>query len=187
RSGFYADPRTSWSPAGDAVAFGRTPRGAGAELPILEQSHAPWEIRVADVSTGESSRRWKAPETLEGSVPTVDGRFNLHWAADNRLVYLSYEDGWPHLYSLDAVSGKSLLLTPGDFHVEHVELSPDGKQLLFSANGGPEPEDLDRRHIGQVGTDGSGFRWRTTGQGIEAHPLFLNDQGDIAFLSATAK
>src|SRR5690606_12092696 len=48
-------------------------------------------------------------------------------------------------------------------------------------------EDLDRRHIGQVGTDGSGFRWRTTGQGIEAHPLFLNDQGDIAFLSATAK
>src|SRR5690606_17891109 len=140
-----------------------------------------------DVASEESRRRWKAPETLAGSVPTVDGRFNLHWAANNKLVYLSYEDGWPHLYSMDAEAGESTLLTPGDFHVEHVELSADGTELLFSANGGGEPGDLDRRHIGQVGVDGSGFQWRTAGTGIEAHPVFLGPQGAIAFLSATAE
>ena len=185
--GFYSDQSPRWSPDGKKVVYVRTPGGDGAALPILEQRHSPWEIRIADLATGESFQRWKAPETLQGSVPTVDGRFNLHWAADDRLVYLSYEDGWPHLYSMDAEEGGSELLTPGDFHVEHVELSPDGERLIFSANGGPEPQDLDRRHIGQVAVDGSGFEWRTTGEGIEAHPVFLGDEGAIAFLSATAK
>ena len=185
--GFHFDQSPRWSPDGKNVVFVRTPGGKGAALPILEQRHQPWEIRVANMRTGESYRRWKAPETLQGSVPTVDGGYNLHWAADNRLVYLSYEDGWPHLYAMDAKSGIPKLLTPGDYHVEHIQLSPDGKSLIFSANAGSEREDLDRRHIGQVSISGGDLTWKTRGEGIESHPVFVGKDGVVAYLSATAK
>ncbi|MEX2336440.1 MAG: DPP IV N-terminal domain-containing protein [Fulvivirga sp.] len=169
------------------MAFIRTPGGKGAALPILEQRHSPWEIWVANVATGDSSQRWKSPETLAGSIPTVDGGFNFHWAADNQLIYLSYEDGWPDLYAMDATSGESRLLTPGEFHVEHVRLSPDRKILLFSANASDEPEDIDRRHIGEVVIVDGELTWRTSGRGIETYPVFVGEEKTIAYLSATAK
>ena len=185
--GFYSDQSPRWSPDGKQIAFIRTPGGSGASLPVLEQRHSPWEIWITDVSSGEGYRRWKSPVTLRGSVPTVDGTYNLHWAANNQLVYLSYEDGWPHLYTMGAKRGTSKLLTPGDFHVEHIKLSPDKKSLIFSANYGPEPQDQDRRHIGKVEINGAGVEWLTQGKGIEAYPVFIGKSDNVAYLSATAK
>ncbi len=185
--GFFSDQSPRWSPDGKQIAFIRTPGGSGASLPLLEQRHSPWEIWIADVSTGEGYKRWKSPETLRGSVPTVDGRYNLHWTADNQIVYLSYEDGWPHLYIMNAEEGESKLLTPGDYHVEHIKLSPEKKSLVFSANYGTDPEDLDRRHIGRVEIIGDGVEWLTTGTGIEAYPVFIGKGENVAYLSATPK
>lgn len=185
--GFFLDQSPRWSPDGSQIAFIRTPGGSGATLSLLEQRHSPWEIWVANVSSGEGYKKWKSPETLRGSVPTVDGRFNLHWGADNQLIYLSYEDGWPHLYSMKAKEGESKLLTPGDYHVEHIKLSSDKKELIFSANFGPKLEDLNRRHIGKVKINGGGVEWLTEGEGIEAYPVFIGNSENIAYLSATAK
>lgn len=184
---FHRDQSPRWSPDGSKVAFIRTPGRGGAALPLLERRHRPWEIWIADLNTGKSYKRWKAPQSLRGSIPSVNGGFNLHWAADNKLVYLSYEDGWPHLYSIDTHKGEPLLLTPGPYHVEHVELSADGKTLIFSANAGEEPQDIDRRHIGEVEVTSGKVIWRTSGKGIEAHPVFVGKDGTIAFLSAMAK
>ncbi|MBK7436820.1 MAG: hypothetical protein IPI77_08435 [Saprospiraceae bacterium] len=39
--------------------------------------------------------------------------------------FLSYQDGWPHLYSMNAQGGSPLLLTPGHFMCEHIALSAD--------------------------------------------------------------
>ncbi|WP_029035510.1 S9 family peptidase [Salinimicrobium terrae] len=185
--GFHHDRSPRWSTDGRKIAFVRTSGGEGAELPLLEQRHRPWEIWITDLENGESLKRWKAPETLRGSIPTVHGGFNLNWAAEDRLVFLSYEDGWPHLYSMDAELGEPMLLTPGPYHVEHVNMSPDRKSLVFSANAGPMPEDIDRRHIGIVPVAGGDVTWKTTGTGIEAYPVFTGDQDALAFLSATAK
>lgn len=185
--GFFYDQDPQWSSNGKRVAFIRTPGGRGSALPILEQRHSPWEIWVADIATGESYQRWKSPETLAGSVPTVHGGFNFHWASDNQLVFLSYEDGWPGLYAIDASSGDPRSLTPGEYHVEHVHLSPDNKKILFSANAGPDPEDRHRRHIGEVAIAGGEVTWRTSGNGIETYPVYLGKEERIAYLSATAK
>ena len=51
----------------------------------------------------------------------------MRWAADDTLVFLSYRDGWPHLYSIHhpTEGGRPMLLTPGPFMVEQVTLTPD--------------------------------------------------------------
>lgn len=105
---FSQDQSPRWSPDGEQVVFVRRPGEGGIPDSLLARKHQPWSIWTADIKTGEARLIWKAPETLRGSVPTTHGGFNLHWAAGDRIVYLSYEDGWPHLYSIPAEGGTPL-------------------------------------------------------------------------------
>jgi dipeptidyl aminopeptidase/acylaminoacyl peptidase len=182
---FSRDSSPRWSPDGRSVVFIRRPGGSPAPQAILEHRHNPWEIWVADLLTGEGKMRWKAPETLRGSISTTHGGANLNWAADNQIVYLSYEDGWPHLYAMDANEGPSRQLTKGNFMVEHVQLSPDKKSLLFSANTGPLEDDIDRRHIGRVNIKNGNFEVWSQGESIETNPVLLSNMESIVCLSST--
>jgi dipeptidyl aminopeptidase/acylaminoacyl peptidase len=71
--------------------------------------------------------------------------------------------------------------------VEHISLSQDGSYLVFSANTGPEEEDIDRRHVGMVPISGGEMELLTKGMGIEAIPVVLSDNNHIAYLSSTAQ
>ena len=184
---FSRDRSARWSRDGKQVVFVRTPGGGGEAQALLAQRHNPWSIWVAEVSSLEAKQLWKAPETLAGSVPTTHGGFNLHWAADDRIVYLSYEDGWPHLYSIPASGGEPLQLTKGDFMLEHISLSPDGRQAVFAANTGSSPQDLDRRHIGIVSTAKADMQLLTEGEGIEAYPVFIGKRQELALLSGNER
>jgi dipeptidyl aminopeptidase/acylaminoacyl peptidase len=184
---FSRDSSPKWSPDGEKISFIRRPGGKGEPQPLLEQRHSPWEIWVADAGTGKGNRRWKAAETLRGSISTTHGGANLNWGADNTLIYLSYEDGWPHLYAMNADSGPSRQLTKGEFMLEHIRLSPDKRYLVFSANTGPSGEDIDRRHIGRVYIWGGDMQLVTQGTGIEAIPAVLSDNKHIAYFSSTAQ
>ncbi len=42
-----------------------------------------------------------------GSVPSWQGSFNLNWPLQDRIVFLSYQDGWPHLYTVDPQTKKN--------------------------------------------------------------------------------
>ncbi|WP_425639575.1 S9 family peptidase [Algoriphagus yeomjeoni] len=180
---FHRDALPIWSPNGEQIAFIRRQGGQGAEYPVLEPRHTPWEIWLADVSKGTAKKLWKAPETLRGSYSYPFFSFS----ADGNLIFQSYEDGWQHLYSLEVTSGKTTLLTPGDYMVEQVKISPDKSKLIFSANNGPAPEDIDRRHIGTIDIASKKLTWETNGTGIEAYPVWIGNTGKKAYFSATAQ
>jgi dipeptidyl aminopeptidase/acylaminoacyl peptidase len=184
---FSRDSNPKWSSDGKKIAFIRRPGGKGEPQSLLEQRQSPWEIWVAVAGTGEGGMRWKAAETLRGSISTTHGGANLNWGAENTLIYLSYEDGWPHLYAMNADSGPSIQLTKGEYMVEHVRLSPDKRYVVFSVNTGPDGEDIDRRHIGKAYIWGGEMQLLTQGSGIEAVPAVLSDNKQVAYFSSTAQ
>lgn len=182
---FTRDYSPRWSPDGKKLAFIRTPGSGGAPDSLLARRHNPWSIWTAEVASGKASQLYKSPATLRGSVPTTHGSTNLNWAAGDKIIFLSYQDGQPHLYSIDAKGGKELLLTPGNFMAEHIRLSSDKKWLTFSANTGSDPLDLDRRHVVRVAVDKAGIEVMTPGTGVEWTPVVTGDGSTMAFISAT--
>ncbi|HTF18651.1 MAG TPA: prolyl oligopeptidase family serine peptidase, partial [Chryseolinea sp.] len=184
---FSRDSSPRWSRDGQRIVFVRTPGAGGAPDSLLQRRHNPWAIWISDLATGSSKKIWEAPKTLPGSFPSTHGGTNLHWAAGDRIAFLSYEDGWQHLYSIPASGGKALLLTPGDFMAEHIRLTSDGNWLVFSANTGPDALDGDRRHVVRVRVDKPLPEVLTPGAGLEWTPVVTGDGKTLALLSATAQ
>jgi dipeptidyl aminopeptidase/acylaminoacyl peptidase len=184
---FSRDETPQWSPDGRLIAFVRRPGSGGSPDSLLAARHQPWSIYIADTSGGAPALLWKAPATLRGSYPTTDGETNLHWAAGNHIVFLSYHDGWPHLYSIDAGGGPATLLTPGNFMCEHIRMSPDRRRLFFSANAGPATLDIERRHAAMVSVDHPDMQVLTPGDGLEWTPTITGDGSTFLFISATAQ
>src|SRR5688572_15185577 len=181
------DSSPRWSPDGKRIAFVRRPGNGGAPEPILEQRPQAWSIWTADAATGEGTQLWKSPFTLRGSPPTTHGNTNLYWAAAGRIVFLSYLDGQPHLYSIPEKGGEPLLLTPGNFMAEYISISSDRTYLVFAANAGSDADDIDRRHIVKVPVDKAEPVVLTPGKGLEWTPFVTGDGKYIAYLAATSQ
>lgn len=192
------DSLPAWSPDGKKVAFLRQPGTGGAPRPPLARTEPQsWSILVANVeSTGRDGPN-DVPVVVavtSGHAP-VDrilqnpGGIGLRWAADDTLVYLSYRDGFPHLYSMQHpdTGGRATLLTPGSFMVEQVTLTPDGRFAIYNANTGPDPDDIDRRHLFTVPVNAATPTPLTNGSGIEWSPVVTADNGTIAFLRSDAR
>jgi dipeptidyl aminopeptidase/acylaminoacyl peptidase len=184
---FSRDQSPQWSPDGRQVTFIRRPARGGYPDSLTTDINQPWSVWVADIASGKGKEIWKAPETRRGSLPGTNGGTNLHWAAKDRITFVSYQDGWPHLYSIPAQGGTPLLLTPGSFIAEHIRLSADSTWLLFSTNAGKDPQDHDRRHLARVPVDRAAMEVLTPGTGLESYPVALGNAEGIAALFASAK
>jgi dipeptidyl aminopeptidase/acylaminoacyl peptidase len=187
------DDNPLWTDDGSRVAFVRQPGRGGTPQSPLVQPPQPWSIMVAGLrgAAADLARQsWKSGTALVDSVPRTAGGVNLHWAADDHIVFLSYHDGWPHLYSIhhpDKAAAPKLL-TPGAFMVEHVSLSRDGRFAVYSANTGADRHDVDRRHVFKVPVDGSTPPVAMTrGAGLEWSPVVTGDGQTIAFIASTTQ
>ncbi len=181
------DTNPRWSPDGKHIVFVRRPGTGGAPEPVLEQRPQAWALWTAEVETGEARMLWKAPFTLRGSPSSTEGGVNLHWAAAGRIVFLSYLDGWPHLYSISEHGGEPLLLTPGSYMAEYISISPDRTYMVFAGNAGSDGDDIDRRHVVKVPVDKADPVVVTPGKNLEWTPFVTGDGKYIAHLSATAQ
>lgn len=184
-----ASPR--WSPDGKRIAFVRMAGSGGAPESLLELHPRPWGIWTADAATGVGHLVWQSPRTLLGSMPTTAGGTNLAWGggggAGDRLIFVSDVDGWPHLYSIPETGGTPMLLTPGSFMVEYVDMAPDRTSIVYNANTGATPGDGDRRHIFRVPIDRAAPVELTSGSGIQWTPAVTGDGLTVAFIGAGAQ
>ena len=189
------DSQPVW--AGDDIAFVRQPGRGGVPRSPLVQQPSPWAIMVgtgrdssAANATPHPIRTWESGKVLVDSIPRFAGGTNLQWASDDHLIFTSYQDGWPHLYSIHHPSAgtKPRLLTPGNFMVEHVTITPDHRFIVYSANAGNDPNDIDRRHLFKVPVDGSSAPQQiTSGATMEWSPVVTADGQSVAFLQSSAQ
>ena len=186
-----------WSSDSKKIAFLRQPGAGGTPRSPLARTESTWKVLVADVDavkrdpTGNES---VVTAITSGNAPVDQilqnpSGIQLHWAADDTLVFMSYRDGFPHLYSLQhpGSANKPLLLTPGSFMVEQMTLTPDRRSVIYNANTGPDRNDIDRRHLYKVAISAATPVALTTGAGIEWSPAVTADGQTIAFLNSGAQ
>ena len=176
------DGNAVWSPDGSRIAWIR--QGAAPRARMFSprrEVDEPWSLRVADVKTGMAKQVWKADAGYGSAFQAVVADSQLHWGAGDRLVFPWEKDGWLHLYSVPASGGKATLLTPGDFEVEYVNITPDRARMIYNSN----QDDIDRRHIWSVSVDGSSKPARNALQSIgsEWQPVVTSD-GSVAAMHA---
>src|SRR5262245_45738757 len=162
------DSAQRWSLDGKRIAFIRQPARGNQPRPIIQDQPDPWAIWVADVATGEAREVWRSGNTLNDSYPRVAGANVLDWAAGDRLVFASEMYGWMGLYAISANGGEPKPLTPGQCEVETLSFTGDRRAITYSSNCG----DVDRRHLSEVGVDGTGKpEPLTEGEAIEWGPV----------------
>ena len=128
-----------WSPNGTRVAFIRLHGDGGPPQNPLNWNPIPWQIWAADARSGVAHTVWSSSNASRGSLPQAAGGPFLAWAAGNALVFKSEQNNWLHLYAVSADGGPARLLTPGNFMVEDVSMTPDQNSVVYSANTGSLP------------------------------------------------
>src|SRR5262245_4703398 len=185
------DSQLVWSRDGKKIAFLRQPGVGGRPRSPLARLDSAWSVMVADVESPNAESITAVTAITSGDSP-VDpilqnpGGIGLRWAADDHLLFMSYRDGFPHLYSVQhpGQSSKPTLLTPGPFMVEQVTLTPDRRSVIYNANTGPDRNDLDRRHLFKTAINAATPVPLTVGNGIEWSPAVTADGQTIAFLAS---
>jgi dipeptidyl aminopeptidase/acylaminoacyl peptidase len=176
------DSNPRWSTDGRRLAFIRRPTNIGQPATFLGDEPDPWAVMVADYPEGSAREVWRSGRGAHDSMPPAGDEI-LQWGADGRLVFLSEQDGWRHLYTVPSTGGRAELLTPGACEVEHVTYTNDRRTVVFSSNCG----DIDRRHLWFVNTAGGSPRALTAGEKIEWSPVVTGDSSTVVYLGSDAR
>ncbi|AZV40264.1 S9 family peptidase [Komagataeibacter xylinus] len=135
--GLAHDRLPVFSPDSQSIAFVRT------QDPVVDTAPDKgrfWSIHVYDIPTGTEHNLWTAPAGKGSRFAAPEGSV-LEWLPDGRLLFPWEGSGWMRICALPMDgSGTPDCLTPDGAEVSTYRLSPDGKNLLYTANA----EDLDQ-------------------------------------------
>ncbi|MEM1328368.1 MAG: prolyl oligopeptidase family serine peptidase [Bacteroidota bacterium] len=176
------DQQPVWSPDGAALAFVRAPNDRDALIFTAQREALPWSIWVHRFADEKTTMLWKAKAGMGSIFRSVNANHQLHWMADDRLIFPYEGSGWLQFWSIDTKKGNPAqpLTKNEDFEVQFAHLSHDRTTLLYSSNQG----DINRRHLWQLKSGGQSTAV-TPGKGIEWSPV-ITPKGNIYCLASTA-
>ena len=137
---------------------------------------------IVTIAVEESSKIWlAAPNTEEGSAKRLtngkyDGLAGLDWMPDGRMVYVARTGDYLDLWIMNADGTGQKQLTSNEDLESGVQVSPDGRSLIFSSSraGGLS-------HVWRMDADGGNPRQLTQGNFVDFRPFFSPDGQWIVF------
>jgi dipeptidyl-peptidase-4 len=132
------------------------------------------EFLLSDSATGAS----KTLLTEQDSA-WVELNDEVLWLNHHReFLLLSERDGWRHLYRVERDTGKTQLVTRGDFDVVSLaRVTPDEQSIYFIAS----PDNATQRYLYRVRLDGSASAERVTPAQPGVHSYTIAPNGEYAF------
>ena len=143
----------------------------GTRFWLLYNERGHQRMRVLEVLTATGDVRAIVDESSDTFIHySSDGKMELRWLKDDRLLWASERTGWNHLYRYDTASGTLLnAVTSGDWNVRRIEhIDEESGQVWFFAVGLNAGQDPYHEHFCRVNLDGSGFVQLTSGDGTHA-------------------
>ncbi len=143
----------------------------GTRFWLLYNERGHQRMRVLEVMAATGDVRAIVDESSSTFIHySSDGKLELKWLKDDRLLWASERSGWNHLYRFDTASGTLLnAVTSGDWNVRRIEhIDEKSGQVWFFAVGLNAGQDPYHEHFCRVNLDGSGFVQLTDGDGTHA-------------------
>jgi dipeptidyl aminopeptidase/acylaminoacyl peptidase len=171
-----SDASPSWAPDGKRIAFMRYPARSYNDVPDVIPDRR-FEIRIADVSTGESRSIYRSPGADAGAQRGLPPR----WLKDGRIAFLSDEDGFSHLYAVDPVDRRVAQLSHGSCDLETFDVDADGEAIAVSGN----CFDRFRRDVALWTPADGQLRRVSAPQAIASDAIFIGSGHALLYRSAT--
>ena len=155
----FGRPRIRWKDDARRFTYEKTDRG-----------HQ--RFRVMEIDTQSGGARYLIDEKSDTFISnyTFGSWMTNYLAKTDEIIYVSEQDGWRHLYLVDAKEGKiSHQITNGEWVVRGIDrIDEDHRQIWFRASGKQCEQDPYFIHYYRINFDGSGLVALTQGDGNHA-------------------
>lgn len=176
------DSHPVWSPDSQRLAFIRR-AGLLNEQPYSLGYTEAFVLVVADIKTGEGKVVFKSNARAGGFAQDAAVSAPLSWAAGDRLLFASEEDGWRRYYTVSTGGSAPVAVTPANCEAEQGNLAPDGKTFYFSSN----CSDTHSRNLWSVDVAGGKPRPLTSGSVIHTDVTASGNSGAVVFRGSDAR
>lgn len=175
------DSNPVWSPDNRHLAFIRRAGWLNEQTYDLNRAEA-FALAVVDIASGGGRIVFKSKARAGGFVQD-DVLTPLYWAAGDRLLFGSEEDGWLRYYTVNAAGGVAIAMTPPKCEAEQGSLTPDGKVFYFSSN----CSDAHARHVWRVDVTSGKPTPVTSGAVIHSGVIAADNKGAVVFRGSDAR
>ncbi|WP_443938716.1 prolyl oligopeptidase family serine peptidase [Pedobacter sp. MW01-1-1] len=121
----------------------------------VDRGHQRFRVIEVDVQTG------KIRNIIDEKTKTFiyESRIYTHYLSKtNEIIWSTEQDGWQHLYLVNALTGKQQLITKGNWVVREVDsVDVSKRQIWFRASGVNAGEDPYFIHYYRINFDGKGL------------------------------
>ena len=112
-----------WSPQGDKIVYLSSGIDRSSQISVANADGSGQKQLTSSVSSG-----W-----WDTGFPR-NGNEDPQWTPDGKkIVYVSWENGRPEIFIMNADGSNQTRLTTAEFRDENPEITPDGQYILFSS------------------------------------------------------